>query len=40
METGTLITLGLYFVLMLGIGVYAWRKSTSDVAGYMLGGGS
>jgi len=38
METGTLITLGLYFVLMLGIGVYAWRKSTSDVAGYMLGG--
>ncbi|MBU2209128.1 MAG: sodium/proline symporter PutP [Alphaproteobacteria bacterium] len=40
METGTLITLGLYFVLMLGIGVYAWRKSTSDVAGYMLGGRS
>jgi sodium/proline symporter len=38
MEIGTLVTLGLYFVLMLGIGVYAWRKSTSDVAGYMLGG--
>jgi SSS family solute:Na+ symporter/sodium/proline symporter len=38
METGTFVTLGLYFVLMLGIGVYAWRKSTSDVAGYMLGG--
>lgn len=38
METGTLITLGLYFVLMLAIGAYAWRKSTSDVAGYMLGG--
>ena len=38
METGTLISLGLYFVLMLGIGVYAWRKSTSDVSGYMLGG--
>jgi len=38
MEIGTFITLGLYFVLMLGIGAYAWRKSTSDVAGYMLGG--
>ena len=38
METGALISLGLYFVLMLGIGVYAWRKSTSDVSGYMLGG--
>jgi SSS family solute:Na+ symporter/sodium/proline symporter len=38
MEIGTFVTLGLYFVLMLGIGVYAWRKSTSDVAGYMLGG--
>ena len=38
METGELITIGLYFVLMLGIGVYAWRKSTSDVSGYMLGG--
>ena len=38
METGALITIGLYFVLMLGIGVYAWRKSTSDVSGYMLGG--
>lgn len=38
METGTFVALGLYFALMLGIGVYAWRKSTSDVAGYMLGG--
>ena len=38
METGALITIGLYFLLMLGIGVYAWRKSTSDVSGYMLGG--
>lgn len=38
METGELITIGLYFLLMLGIGVYAWRKSTSDVSGYMLGG--
>lgn len=38
METGTLVALGLYFALMLGIGVYAWRKSTADVTGYMLGG--
>lgn len=38
METGTFVALGLYFALMLGIGVYAWRKSTDDVAGYMLGG--
>lgn len=38
MATGTLISLGLYFVVMLGIGLYAYRKSTADVAGYMLGG--
>lgn len=38
METGTIISLALYFALMLGIGVYAWRQSTSDVSGYMLGG--
>lgn len=38
METGTWITLGLYFALMLGIGLYAYRESTSDVSGYMLGG--
>lgn len=38
MATGTLITLGLYFLLMLGIGVYAWRKSTADSEDYLLGG--
>ena len=38
METGAYITLGLYFVLMLGIGLYAYRESTSDVSGYILGG--
>lgn len=38
METGTVVALGLYFALMLGIGLYAWRTSTSDVSGYMLGG--
>lgn len=40
MQTGILISLGLYFALMLAIGVYAWRKSTSDIDGYMLGGRS
>jgi sodium/proline symporter len=38
METGTLVSLSAYFILMLGIGVYAWRKSTADSEGYLLGG--
>ncbi|WP_372766110.1 sodium/proline symporter PutP [Pseudoalteromonas sp.] len=38
MEFGTIFSLGLYFVVMLGIGFYAYKKSTSDVSGYMLGG--
>ena len=40
MAIGTLISLTLYFIVMLLIGLYAYRKSTSDVAGYMLGGRS
>lgn len=40
METGTLISLALYFVAMLGIGLYAYKKSTGDASGYMLGGRS
>lgn len=40
LQTGVLISLGLYFALMIAIGVYAWRKSTSDIGGYMLGGRS
>jgi len=36
----TLFSLGLYFSAMLGIGLYAYRKSTNDVSGYMLGGRS
>lgn len=38
METGTLISLALYLLVMLGIGVYAYFKSTSDLGDYMLGG--
>ncbi|WP_041685908.1 sodium/proline symporter PutP [Erythrobacter litoralis] len=38
MQTGTLVSLALYFILMLAIGLYAWRKSTSDSAGYLLAG--
>ena len=38
METGAIISLTLYFALMIAIGVYAWRTSTSDVEEYMLGG--
>lgn len=33
-----IISLSLYFVVMLGIGLYAYKQSTSDVSGYMLGG--
>ncbi|ALO35326.1 proline:sodium symporter PutP [Colwellia sp. MT41] len=40
MALGTLISLALYFVVMILIGLYAYKKSTSDVAGYMLGGRS
>ncbi len=38
MATGTLISLGIYFAVMIAIGVYAWRKSTSTSDGYLLGG--
>lgn len=33
-----LISLFGYFILMMAIGIYAYRKSTSDVSEYMLGG--
>ena len=33
-----LISLIGYFILMMAIGVYAYRQSTSDVSEYMLGG--
>ncbi|MCP2669825.1 sodium/proline symporter PutP [Maricaulaceae bacterium EIL42A08] len=38
MQVEALISLAGYFVLMLGIGLYAYKKSTYDVSGYMLGG--
>jgi len=37
-EVGSVISLALYFIVMLAIGLYAFKKSTSDVSGYMLGG--
>ena len=40
MEFGTLVSLALYFIVMLGIGIYAFKKSTDDVSGFMLGGRS
>lgn len=38
MSIYTLVSLLLYFVLMMAIGYYAFRRSTSDVSEYMLGG--
>lgn len=33
-----IISLALYFIVMLGIGLYAYKQTTADVSGYMLGG--
>ena len=38
METGVIISLAAYFIAMLGIGLWAWKKSTDDLDGYLLGG--
>ena len=38
METGVLVSLAAYFLAMLGIGLWAWTKSTEDIGGYLLGG--
>ena len=38
MNSATLASLAAYFVLMLVIGLYAWRKSTGDSEGYLLAG--
>ncbi len=38
MPFGTAISLGLYFAVMIAIGLFAWRRSTADSAGYLLAG--
>ena len=38
MEIGTLISLSGYFLLMLGIGLYAFRDASESSSGYLLGG--
>lgn len=40
MDPYTFISLGLYFLVMLGIGLYSFKQSSTDVEGYMLGGRS
>jgi SSS family solute:Na+ symporter/sodium/proline symporter len=38
METGAIVSVTAYFAAMLAIGFYAWRKSTENIKGYLLGG--
>jgi solute:Na+ symporter, SSS family len=38
MQPGTIASLSIYFALMLGIGIYAWRKSTANSSEYLLSG--
>ncbi|WP_265530608.1 sodium/proline symporter PutP [Sphingomicrobium marinum] len=38
MQTGTIVSLLAYFVLMLGIGVFAWKRSTDTSEAYLLAG--
>ncbi|BDI61650.1 sodium/proline symporter PutP [Qipengyuania nanhaisediminis] len=38
MNTATLASLAAYFIAMIAIGLYAWRKSTADSEGYLLAG--
>ncbi|SES69768.1 sodium/proline symporter PutP [Thalassotalea agarivorans] len=38
MATATIVSLSIYFIVMLLIGLYAYKQSTSDISGYMLGG--
>ena len=37
-SSGVLISLGAYFLVMIGIGIYAYFKQSNDTEGYMLGG--
>jgi SSS family solute:Na+ symporter len=38
MNTYTLASLAVYFVLMIGIGIYAWAKTRNTSEGYLLAG--
>ncbi|MBA3576220.1 MAG: sodium/proline symporter PutP [Sphingomonas sp.] len=38
METGVIISLAAYFIAMVAIGLWAWKTSTDDIDGYLLGG--
>ncbi|TDF39872.1 sodium/proline symporter PutP [Alteromonadaceae bacterium M269] len=38
MQTGTFVSLAIYFLAMLGIGLYSYKKSDKSMSGYMLGG--
>ena len=38
MQLEAYISLAIYFLAMLGIGLFAYRQSTSDISGYILGG--
>ena len=38
MQPGVIASLSVYFALMLGIGIYAWRKSTANSSEYLLSG--
>jgi len=37
-SSGVLISLAAYFLVMIGIGIYAYFKQANDTEGYMLGG--
>ena len=39
-SSGVMISLGAYFLVMIGIGIYAYFKQANDTEGYMLGGRS
>ena len=38
MQFDALLSLAIYFVAMLGIGLFAYRNASSDMEGYLLGG--
>ncbi|MDO1559631.1 sodium/proline symporter PutP [Brevundimonas sp. 2R-24] len=38
METAALISIGIYFLAMLAIGLFSYRTANQDLAGYVLGG--